>query len=79
MTGLYAHQLPPRKPTLRQLAVRAVQTDAAVTAVYAGGASHAMIDAAEDAQFEAREALYEALAEHGIDRALADSLGRILA
>ena len=83
--GLYASKLPSEEPTLRQLAVRAVQADEAF-ARYCS-ATVAVPDSAEDdeefgrleaAQFETREALYAALAKQGIDRDLAGRIGQVL-
>lgn len=62
--------------SLRSIAARAVEADEA----FANTKTHDDDEfrELEQAQFETREALYAALAGLGIERSLADKLGRIL-
>ena len=67
-TGLYAHRLPSREPTLKEAAMEA--------------AIAAELDQAfglnETRRDDAREALLAALAKRGIGRELAVGMGRVL-
>lgn len=70
--------------TLRQTLVRAVEAEEAFHRLccqpecVGGDCEDEAFTAAEEAQFETREALYQALAMLGIDRALANKIGRVL-
>lgn len=78
--GLYAELLPPRKLGLRDLVIRAIETDAAFRDILGKGSS--ISDAEylrrDEAAFDARADLRAHLMNLGLDKALIDQLGAVL-
>ena len=77
--GLYYHLLPPAKPSLRDLVIRAIETNAALDACdYSVALSSTEYRRRSDAQFDARADLRAELMNMGLERALIDQLGGLL-
>lgn len=75
----FAHCLPARAPTLKDLVVSAVTTQDTVRIAYANGATLAEIDALEDAAWEAGQALVERFrVDHGISKDWLRRMGGVI-
>ena len=75
----YAHKLPPSRSKLREALLAVLEASATLDAYYNKAIpAEREIDRLENRLFDTRQALYAALAEHGIDGLLAKKIGGVL-
>lgn len=79
-SGLYAGKLPTREPTLREALLGALEASETLSAYYAlPMPEEPVCEELEERRHDAEQALYAAFARCGIDKALANKIGRVIA